>query len=701
MIAQILREAAGWRTSVLALGLATSAFAQSTDPSADRSDDEDDAMTEVPGMTVTGRGDDLVGVATAASEGSIGALDFELRPLMRTGELLETVPGLIATQHSGDGKGNQLFLRGFNLDHGTDFATFVSGMPVNLPTNAHGQGYTDVNFLIPELVRLVTYQKGTYYADVGDFSGAGAARFTLAKELERPFVVMEGGAYDHGRVAGAASRPMGAGTLLVGGEVRAYDGPWLLPMRSHRSNAMARYTQPFGSGELSVLAMGYDADWVSTDQIPLRAVESGDLDRFGTIDPTAGGETSRMSLSASWERGTNGSSQAIEAYLVRYELDLFSNFSYFLEDTVRGDQFEQVEERFIFGASFTDRRPLDALGREHGLRWGLSNRTDLIPEIGLHKTEARQRFRTVRDDEVLQTASAAHVSLGSPWTSWLRTELGVRADYHYFDVTSNTIALNSGTASDAIVSPKASVAIGPWSQTELYLNAGTGYHSNDARGTTINIDPDTDEVVDPVDPLVQSRGAEVGIRTSPGRFRSSISVWALELDSELLYVGDVGTTEPSGESRRMGVEWASFFRATDWLSLDLDVAFANAEFVDVPEDESHVPGALEQVVTFGAQARHPSGWMGAARVRHLGEYPLVEDDSMRANATTLVNLSVGYDTGTFRIGAEILNLTDAEDSDIQYLYESRLPGEPAAGIEDVHVHPAEPRQLRVVGEWRL
>jgi hypothetical protein len=671
------------------------AAATSEDPS------DPTPVDELPEMVVTGRGDDLVGVATAASEGRIGAIDFELRPLLRPGELLETVPGLIATQHSGDGKGNQLFLRGFNLDHGTDFATFVEGMPVNLPTNAHGQGYTDVNFLIPELVTVVDYQKGTYYANVGDFSGAGAARFTLSRELDRPFVKVEAGADDHARVAGAASRPLGAGTLLVGGDVRVYDGPWLLPMRSHRSNAMARYTRPLGDGELSLLALGYDADWISTDQIPLRAVESGDLDRFGTVDSTDGGETQRLSLSASWNRRSARSGQKIEAYLVRYELDLFSNFSYFLEDTVRGDQFEQVEERWILGASASDQRGLDVMGREHRLRWGVTNRTDILPEIGLYKTERRDRFRTVRDDEVLQTAWAVHTSLGTPWTDWLRTELGVRADYHYFDVTSNTIEENSGTASDAVVSPKASVVLGPWSRTELYLNGGTGYHSNDARGTTINIDPDTDEIVDPVDPLVQSRGAEVGLRTSPGRLRSSVSVWWLELDSELLYVGDVGTTEPSGESRRMGVEWATFFRVTDWLNLDLDVSISDAEFADVPEEESHVPGALEQVLTFGASVRHPSGWMGALRVRHLGEYPLIEDDSVRAEATTLVNAMLGFDTGAFRIAAEVLNLTDTEDSDIQYFYGSRLPGEPAAGVEDVHVHPAEPRQLRVVAEWRL
>lgn len=652
--------------------------------------------TTLDTLRIRGRIDDLAGEATSSSQGRVGREDLRLRPILREAELLETLPGLIATQHSGDGKSNQLFLRGFNLDHGTDFRTEVEGMPINLPTHGHGHGYTDVNFLIPEFVDAIDFQKGVYYADTGDFGSAGSSRFRLSRRLVEPLAKVEIGADSFLRFVAGGSRKVGRGDLLLGGSFKQYDGPWTKAQDLGKYSGMARYSWNGAPGQRwSVLGLAYDNTWESSDQIPRRLVEDGTISPFDQIDDTLGGESHRYSLSLQWRRASLKSRQSADVWVVDYGLNLWSNFTYFLEDSTAGDQIEQVDDRSIVGGQFRHEQDLGEDGRQT-LAVGFQTRTDFIREVALYSTSERERLSTTRRDEVLETSQGLYASVKSKWSPKVRTEFGLRGDLFHFDVESRTIAENSGTETAGIVSPKFGLALGPWAGTEVYVNAGLGYHSNDARGTTIAIGPASGDPAERVDALVGSQGGEVGVRLSPADdLRSTVSVWALQLDSELLFVGDAGTTEASDGSRRVGVEFTNFWRLNRHWAFDLDVAFTRARFRDVDEGQDRIPGALENVVAAGVAFDLASGVFGAARVRHLGEFPLIEDDSVRAESTTLVNASLGYRWRWVRIAATLLNVFDEEDSDIQYFYASRAPGEPADGVEGIHFHPVEPRQLRV------
>ncbi|HEX5817449.1 MAG TPA: TonB-dependent receptor, partial [Gemmatimonadales bacterium] len=378
------------------------------------------------------------------------------------------------------------------------------------------------------------------------------------------------------------------------------------------------------------------------------------------------------------------------------------NFTYFLDDADQGDEFNQREERTVVGLNARHAQELRALGRAHQLTVGLQTRADVIEGLGLYRTVDRARTGTVRRDDVTQWGTGLVASLQTTWTPRLRSTVGLRGDAYLFDVTSD-LAANSGRRSAGIVSPKASLAYAPSPAVELYLGGGFGFHSNDARGTTITVDPVTGDPAAPVDPLVRSRGAEAGVRATPlAGWRSTLTVWALELDSELLFVGDGGITEPSFRSRRRGITWTNDYRPIPLLAFDLDISLARARFTGVPADETHVPGALENVVSAGVTWQSPvRGLVGAVRVRHLGSYALVETNAARATPTTLLNAEVGCTLAGVRLQVGVLNVLDRRASDIQYYYASRLPGEAPGGVEDVHFHPVEPRQLRVTLGWGL
>jgi hypothetical protein len=653
-------------------------------------------------LTVTGRYDNLQGISSTASEGRIGAADLRLRPLTREGELLETVPGVIVTQHSGDGKANQYFVRGFNLDHGTDFQTRIEGMPVNMPSHAHGQGYTDLNFLIPELVDHLEYRLGVYHAEMGDFGSAGGAEFHLARRLDRPFARVTAGEGRLARLAVGGSPRVGNGDLLVGFEAKSYDGPWEVGEDIRKLSGVARYSWDRGSSRFSILGMGYHNRWNASDQIPRRAVASGLISRFGQIDSSDGGKTQRYSLSGSWRRAGSGSAQEVQLFGVYSDLSLFSNFGFFLDDQVQGDQFNQREKRVVLGANLSHSQEAQALGRSHVVRVGLQTRADLINGLGLHRTAAQTRVGTVREDDVREWGTGLWLEAESRWRPWFRTLLGLRGDAYLFKVSGDRPE-NSGSTSAGIVSPKASLVVTPSQATEVYLSGGLGFHSNDARGTTITVDPVSGTPAARVDPLVRSRGAEIGVRVTPMQgWRSTLSAWVLKLNSELLFIGDGGATEPSDASRRRGVTWANFYRPIPELSFDLDVSVSRARLSNAASGADRIPGALEEVIAAGAAwASMGRGPFGSIRLRHFGSYPLIEDNSVRATPTTLVNAEIGYMLSGVRVQASVLNVLDSRDYDIQYYYTSRLPGEPAAGVDDVHFHPVEPRQVRVSVSWGL
>ena len=653
-------------------------------------------------LVARGRHEDLIGTSTTASEGRTGRVDLLTRPLSRVGELLETVPGVILTQHSGDGKANQMFVRGFNLDHGTDFQTRLEGMPVNLPTHAHGQGYTDLNFIIPELVDVIDYRLGVYYAEQGDFGSAGGAEFHLLQRMERPVAAVTTGSWGFVRAVAAGSVRAGSGNLLLGGEAKGYDGPWVRAQELRQFSGLARYTWDRGPSQFSLLGMAYSNRWDASDQIPARAVDAGTISRFGQIDSALGGQAERYSLSGTWRRAGATSLQDVQVYGIHSAFDLYSNFTYLLNDPTLGDQFNQREHRTIAGLNARHAQELQAFGRSHQLALGLQSRADFIDGVALYRTADQVRVGTVRRDDVTQWSTGLYGELQTAWSSRFRSTLGLRGDVYLFDVSSD-LPVNSGQRTDGIVSPKLSLAWTPSRAVELYAAGGFGFHSNDARGTTIVVDPSTGEPAVPVDPLVRSRGAELGARATVLKgWRSTLAFWALALDSELLFVGDGGTTEPSFPSRRSGVTWTNYYRPLPQLSIDLDISLAYARFADVPEDESRIPGALENVVAAGVSWRAIGrGLFGSARVRHFGAYPLIEDNSVRATPTTLLNAEVGYLFSGVRLQATVLNLLDTKASDIQYYYESRLQGEVPGGVGDVHFHPVEPRALRVSFSWGL
>ena len=637
----------------------------------------------------------LIGVAAAASQGAVTAAQLETRPIMRSGEVLETVPGVIISQHSGEGKANQYYLRGFNLDHGTDFATTVDGVPVNMPTHAHGHGYSDLGFVIPELVSGVQFRKGPYYVEDGDFSAAGAATIRYVNEVEQPFVHVGAGMDGWGRVLAAASPTVGRGRMLAALELNHNDGPWTRPDNYRRGNGVLRYGRGDAQGGFSLTGMGYWADWDATDQAPLRAITDGTLPRFAGVDTSDGGRTHRVSVAADWQHGGSGTATRANAFVMSYGLDLFSNFTYFLDDPVNGDQFEQADGRWIYGGRLIRRR----LGRwgsrpvESAL--GVEIRHDDIGTVGLYHTRDRARLATVRQDAVRQTSLAAFTKSETEWTPHVRTTLGVRGDLYRFRVRSD-LAGNSGTEWDALVSPKVLAAFGPWEGTELYASAGLGFHSNDARGATIAIDPSTNEPAQGVTPLVRARGVEAGVRTVRLRgIQSTLALWVLGLDSELVFVGDAGTTEASRPSRRYGLEWNTYARLGSAVTLDGDLSLSRAHFTDDEPAGAFIPGAVARVVSFGISLAPPAPIFGSIRVRHFGPRPLIEDASVNSEPTTLLNLQAGYRVGRARLVLDLFNVLNATDSDIDYFYTSRLPGEPGDGIEDVHTHPALPRTARV------
>ena len=578
------------------------------------------------GVVVTPEQEGLVGEADAASQGTVDEEQLENRPLLRPGELLEVIPGVVITQHSGTGKANQYFLRGFNLDHGTDFAVHVDGMPINLPSHGHGQGYADLNFLIPELVEHIHYRKGPYYADEGDFSAAGAAHVHLKRSLEQGFAQLAAGSFGYRRGLFGGAHAVEGGSLLGMLEIDQQDGPWLLPERLRKLNGVLRLSQGDEKNGYTLTAMAYSAQWNSTDQIPARAVKSGSIDRLGTVDPTDGGRSSRYSISTQWAASGLSATTRASAYLVRSRLDLFSNFTYFLNDPVNGDQFEQVDRRTVSGAEGSHTWRAQWGGREIEHTAGIQVRNDHIGEVGLHSTAARARLATVRNDAVAQTSTSAYYFNSVPWSGWLRSLAGVRADAYRFRVDSDN-ALNSGRTSASLLSPKFGLVMGPWSEVEYFFNYGHGFHSNDARGVTIRVDPATGEPARRVTALVRAKGGELGLRAAPLKgVQTSVALWRLDLASELVFAGDAGTTVASRPSRREGVEWATFARPWRNVTVDFDMTLSRARFKDDEPAGNRIPGAADRTL-YGGITYAQDRWSGGLRLRYFYRLRFLNDRS--------------------------------------------------------------------------
>ncbi len=653
---------------------------------------------------VQGRSINLIGDAVSASEGVVGQQEIQIRPRLRTGEVLELIPGMIVTQHSGTGKANQYFLRGFNLDHGTDFATYVDNMPVNMRSHGHGQGYTDLNFVIPEAIEQIRYDKGAYRAQSGDFSAAGRADLRTAWRPEHNQVSLTLGEDDYGRLVALAGTQSGETSHIGALEVNRYQGPWSdIDEDLDKINALYKLRHRVGDTEWGLGLMAYDNSWNSADQIPRRAVTSGLIDEYGSIDTTVGGNSSRYSLNLSVENAEHEAN----VYAIRYDMQLWSNFTYFLDDETNGDQFEQVDERWIYGGHYEWTRPVEFMGIATENTLGSTFRYDDIAEVGLYSTQDRQRLGVTRSDSVEEGSIALFWQNEQHWSETLRSTLVLRYDYYTFDVAARVdenrngvdMNANAGNGDEGLTSVRANIVKAFSDEWEGYASWGQSFHSNDARGVTTTLDPASGDAVDPVTPLVRSEGYELGLRGFPGqKLNTSVALWYLSLDSELLFVGDAGTTEASDASERYGLELTAYYFINDVFTLDAEYAWTNSEWAGGDYEGQAIPGSIEHVLQAGVSAKWQSGWQGSLRARYFSDRPLDEDNTIYSDSSTIINAMLGYHTTRWGVDLEVLNLLDSSDHDIDYYYASRLANEaPGSATDDIHYHVFEPQTLRLTG----
>lgn len=672
------------------------------------------------------------GPPSMASEITVSGEEINARPFTRPGEALEAVPGLIVTQHSGEGKANQYFLRGYNLDHGTDLAIYVDGVPVNMRTHAHGQGYADLNWLIPETISAMDVRKGPYFVDEGDFASVGSVRIGLIDRTEKGLAQVTAGSFGYRRLLGMDSAKLGDGSLLLAGELGTYNGPWDNPDNVRKLNGLVRYSQGTATDGVSVTGMAYANRWNSTDQVPQRAIMSGLLDRFGSEDPTDGGNTNRFALSGRFAQSDDLGSWKANAYVVKSQLDLFNNFTYFLGDPRLGDQFHQHDDRLMTGANISRTLNGSFAGLPMQTAIGLQSRYDAI-DLALASTFRRGFVSNVRNDKVGEGSVGLYAENTVRWTDWLRTTIGVRGDYYAADVTSLLNSNNSGRADATLGSPKFRMVLGPFNQTEFFLGAGYGMHSNDARGATTTEDPgDPGTRLTRSPLLVRTKGAEVGVRSRIVRgLDTSLSVFILDQDSEILFSGDAGDSSATRASRRYGFEWTNHYRPKAWIDIDADLAMTHARFRGYDSDQAevyaslagypeaqignapgnYIPNAPAMVASVGLTLGEKTGWFGSLRWRYLAPSPLTEDNAFRSSATSILNGRLGYriDNG-WRVQLDALNLFNTRANQITYAYGSLLKTDtltnlctsgtaPTAvcqnGVMDYVLHPVEPLTFRL------
>ncbi len=627
-------------------------------------------------VVVFARGENLIGKAAASSEGAVGGADLSVRPLLRVAELLEVVPGLIAAQHSGSGKANQYFLRGFNLDHGTDFTTYIDDVPMNLRTHGHGQGYLDLNGLIPEIVDRVDYRKGPYRADVGDFSLAGASFMTTTRGFPAPFVALERGQYGWERLAGGDTYRLGRGELSLAGQWKTYDGPWQLPEHLRHESLWAKYTQPSSLGVLELSVSGYHATWRPTEQIPERAIGTSKCaDEFCAIDPTAVGETTRWIAAL---RLLNDTWRAT-LYAQYYDWHMLSNPTYEL-------QINQLDRRAVLGGRYQRavvRTPTISLDA------GVEGRFDDIGRVGLQHTDAGQFVSDLGRYRVKEGSVAPYAEATWNPIEPLRVLGGVRADVYSFDVSSMQIGFPSGSASAHLLSPKLGVAYKVGGHIEVYGNWGHGFHSNDARGVAAPLPGNA-----AVPGLVRGEGKEAGARFQAGNLSLTTTYWWLDLQSELKFVGDSNSVQPSSATQRRGYELVGFWRPMPWLALDGVWTGSHTRSAGAPGFQ-YVAAAIESAGELGISAVK-TRWEASVRLRYLGPYPLIEDNSLRAKGEAMVNLRAAWKTSHFTLYGELLNVLNDHGQDIVYFYGTHVEGlDPPGGVVDGRVSRAEePRTLR-------
>ncbi len=629
-------------------------------------------------ILVFGRSEAKIGIAQAASEGTVSGDDLLVRPLLRVAELLEAVPGMIAAQHSGSGKANQYFLRGFNLDHGSDFTTYIDDVQMNFRTHGHGQGYLDLNGLIPEIIAREDYRKGPYRADGGDFALAGAAYMRTIERFDAPWVSLEVGSYGWRKLAGGATiEGLGGGDLTLVGQTKVYDGPWQEPERLRHYAGFLKYSHPAGFGRIDVTVHGYHGSWNPTEQIPDRLIGSNSCgDAFCSPDPTAKGMTTRFIADAA----LSGDHWRGNVYAQYYDWWMYSNPLYANADGSSA-QIHQFDRRWVFGAKGEKSW---AVSHRLDLTAGTEIRLDQIARVGVYHTEARKFLQSFGAYRVSEGSGSLYVEAAWRPLTGVRLIGGLRADSYHYSVTAldaPAAALGEGTGGGSLVSPKAAIAWEISPHLELYANWGQGFHSNDVRGAVTTT---------PVPVLARGTGKELGGRLQLGKLSLTATYWWLDLGSELRFVGDSNAVEPTGASRRLGYELVGFWRPLSWLAIDANYTASHARY----DNGDFIPNAFENAGQIGVSLMLDS-WEASLRWRHLGPYPLIEDNSRRDKGSNVINLRGAFKPGRFEVFGEMLNVLNSRDKDIAYYYESYLPSFDAAPTEGRLSRVVEPRTLRV------
>lgn len=630
---------------------------------------------------------------TAASSQDIRDRDLKLRPISDPSDIVKVTPGLYTGQHAGGGKANQYFLRGFDADHGTDIAFWLDGMPINMVSHAHGQGYTDLHFIIPELIERVQVNKGPYFTEYGDFATAGAVRMETRSLVDESQSAVEGGSFGHYRAMQILANNTSRFKPVMAAEIAGQNGPFDNPEKLQRYNLFFRsslWDEP--QSRLTLSLMSYGSGWHGSGQIPLREVLAGRLDRFGSIDPSEGGNSQRHSLSLQYRSEPRPNEEwTASAYAIQYRLALFSNFTFNLNDPVNGDQIEQDDQRWITGFNSAYRFNREALGRTWSTTFGIQSRNDQIHNE-LNHDKDRQRLDQRVNSDIREGSLAAYIQEDVHVLPSLRLVAGLRADYMGFDVedklnvSPSTATNQSGTQQASLLSPKANLIWSPRKGWDLFLNYGEGFHSNDARGIV--------QRVDSVTPLTKARGYELGTRAELWRrWNVAVSLWRLDLDSEIVWSGDEGTTETSGATRRYGIDAELRGQLLPWLWTDFDITRSKARFVSNAGNGDAVALAPTTTMSAGLSAQHSSGFFGSFRADHIAERPAIEDESLKAEGFTLFHLSTGYRYQHWEFTLSVQNLFNTTWREAQFANESQLASEPGP-VTDIHFVPGTPRQFQ-------
>ncbi|MBD8490033.1 TonB-dependent receptor plug domain-containing protein [Echinicola sp. CAU 1574] len=623
-------------------------------------------------------------------------IDVQTNPVNSSQDILRKVPGLFIGQHAGGGKAEQIFLRGFDIDHGTDINITVDGMPVNMVSHAHGQGYSDLHFVIPETLDKIDFGKGPYYQNKGNFTTAGYVDFMTKKKLEYSSIKLEAGQFDTYRLLGMFNLvESNDHNAYVATEYLATDGPFESPQNFNRINFFGKYTGMLSNTDkLGVTASYFDSKWDASGQIPQRAVDSGMISRFGAIDDTEGGNTARSNLLINHEKIIDeNSSLKSNIYLSQYDFELYSNFTFFLEDPINGDQIKQKEDRTIYGFNSEYNTSFTTNTLNGNWQAGISLRNDQSNSNELsHTLNRRETLGQIKLGDINETNLGAYLGTTVNLNRWTFNP-SVRVDY--FDFQYNDALLPTYSTQEetkAIISPKFNILYNQTEQLQLYIKTGKGFHSNDTR---VVVAEKGNHI------LPAAYGFDGGFIWKPTpKMLLNLAYWYLYLEQELVYVGDAGIVEPSGKTRRKGLDLSYRYQPLPWLFWNLDANYTHARAIEESKGEDFIPLAPDFTLVSGINIIHQTGFYGSINVRHINSRPANEDNSIVAKGYTVTDLNAGYKRKKYNIGVQVQNLFDTEWNETQFATESKLQFE-TEPVEEIHFTPGTPLSLKVMIQYNF